>query len=143
MRKFGKLPPLYRFILNPHVYVRFSTCPECSKRTLLRKVPLVVHVQPHHPTLINKHSRYCPDCDLLIAHQDELEAVLVQAYRDIEPGLIGNDYFVLGTVDKSTWRKRGRLSLDMGNIPKHLHDFKEYLVIKYKPAGWYPGDTNN
>jgi hypothetical protein len=76
--KTWKLPPMYRFVLNPHTDVRFSTCPDCSQRTLLRKVPLVVHVQPHNPMLLNKHCRFCPDSDLLIVHQDELEAMLVQ-----------------------------------------------------------------
>ena len=45
--QFGKLPPLYRFILNPFPDVCFSTCPECSQKTLLRKVPLAVHVDSH------------------------------------------------------------------------------------------------
>jgi hypothetical protein len=100
----------------------------------------MVHVHPHHPTLLNKHCRFCPDCDLLIVHQDELETMLVQTYQDIKPEIIGNEYLVMGTVDKSTWRRREKESLTIENIPEYLHDFKEYLGIDHTPAGWYPGE---
>ena len=140
MTQLGKLHPLYRFILNPHDDVRFSTCPECSQRTLLRKVPLVVHVDPLHPVILNKHCRCCPDCDLLIIHQDELEHQLVLTFEQRAPDVIGNDYLVLGTVDKATWRKQKKESLLMNQLPEYLHDFNEYLDIHYAPAGWYPKD---
>lgn len=140
MTRLGKLPPLYRFILNPFEEVRFSICPECSRRTLARKVPLVVHVNPVHPIVFNKKCRYCPDCDLLIVHQDELEALLVASFQERDPEIIGNDYLVLGTMDKSTWRQREKPPLTMGNIPEKLHDFKEYLSLTFIPGGWYPKD---
>ena len=140
MTQLGKLPPLYRFILNPYDDVRFSTCPECSQRTLLRKVPLVIHVDPHHPMLLNKHCRYCPDCDLMIAHQDELEHWLTISFEKHAPGIIGNDYLILGTVDKATWRKQKKEPIPMEKLPEYLHDFKEYLKLSYSPAGWYPKD---
>ncbi|MBC8496936.1 MAG: hypothetical protein ISS57_05755 [Anaerolineales bacterium] len=140
MTQLGKLPPLYRFISNPFEDVRFSTCPECSQRTLLRKVPLVVHVDPIHPVVLNKHCRYCPDCDLLIAHQDELEKLLVFTFQQRAPEVIGNDYLVLGTVDKATWRKQQKEPIPMGRLPELLHDFKEVLTLQYAPGGWYPND---
>jgi hypothetical protein len=88
MTKFGKLPPLCRFILNPYNDVRFTSCPECSQRTLLRKVHLVIHVDPLHPMLLNKRCRYCPDCDLMIAHQDELEHWLTISFEKHAPEII-------------------------------------------------------
>ena len=39
---FGTLPPLYRFLLNPHKETRFSTCPNCGGKTVIRKVPLFI-----------------------------------------------------------------------------------------------------
>jgi hypothetical protein len=141
MKQLGKLQPLYRFVLNPLEEVRFSTCPECRLRTLLRKVPLLVHVDPIHPVLLNKRCRYCSDCDLLIVHQDELEPLLVMSFEEQQPEIIGNDYLVLGTVDKSIWRRRDKEPLTMENIPARLHDFKEYLSLSsYIPAGWYHKD---
>ena len=142
MKQFGKLPPLYSFALNPYEDVRFSTCPECGQRTLLRKVPLVIHVQPAHPLILNKRCRYCPDCDLLIVHQDELEHWLAVSFQERMPEIIGNDYFVLGTVDKATWRKQQKESIPMGELAAYLHDFKDHLQISYSPPGWYPEDDD-
>ena len=138
--QFGKLPARYRFILNPYQEVRFSTCPECSRKTLLRKIPLAVHVNPHHPTMLNKRCRYCPDCDILICHQDELEQMLFQAFEKRTPEIIGNDYLVLGTFDKSTWRQREKEPFQMGDLPNFLHDFNEYLTLEYAPATWAPAE---
>jgi hypothetical protein len=138
---FGKLPAQYRFILNPYDEVRFSTCPECGRKTLLRKVPLAVHVDPHHLTMLNKHCRYCPGCDILICHQDELERLLAQAFREHAPEIISNDYLVLGTLDAATWRKRKKEPILMGDLPAYLHDFKAYLKLDYAPARWVPIKT--
>jgi len=138
--KFGKLPPKYRFILNPYKDVRFSTCPNCSEKTLVRKVPLFIHVQPTYPTTINKKCRYCPKCDILIAHQDELEHMLALAYQKRKPEIIGNEYLVLGTLEPSSWRKREKEPVGSGNVQEHVHDFKEYLEVKYTPAHWEPAE---
>jgi len=140
MTQLGKRPPLYQFILNPFEDVRFTTCPECSQRTLLQKIPLVVHVDPHHPVVLNKHCRYCPDCDILIAHQDELEHQLTAAFEAYAPEVIGNDYLVMGTVDKAAWRKQRKEPIPMGKLPEYLHVFKAYLTLSHTPAGWYPED---
>ncbi len=139
--RLGKLPPLYRFVLNPSSDVRFTTCPNCSGKTLLRKIPLAVHVNPHHPTMLNKQCRYCTNCDLLICHQDELEHMLVQTFQPRAPELIGNEYLVLGTFDKATWRQREKEPITMGNLPENLHDFNEYLQVEYTPAHWTPAES--
>lgn len=141
LSSFGKLPTRYRFILNPHTELRCSTCPECGRKTLLRKVPLTVHVDPHHLTMLNKHCRYCPDCDLLICHQDELEHLLVQTFEHRSPEIVGNDYLVLGTFDKATWRLREKEPILIGDLPEYLHDFKEYLELEYSPAHWGPAES--
>jgi hypothetical protein len=140
MKQPGKLPPLYRFVLNPYDDVRFSTCPECGQRTLLRKVPLVIHVDPLHPLLLNKRCQYCPDCDLMITHQDELEQLLTKSFEKHAPEAIGNDYLILGTVDKAIWRKQKKAPIPMDELIAYLHNFKEYLQISHSPAGWYPKD---
>lgn len=62
-RRLGKQEPRYQFMLNPITSVRFTTCPGCDERTLLRKVPLVVHGDPLNPVAINKSCRYCPRCE--------------------------------------------------------------------------------
>ena len=74
--RLGKQPPRYRFFLNPYADARFTTCPQCSGKTRVRKLPLVIHIDPLQLIALNKTCRYCPRCDLLIAHQDEIEAFL-------------------------------------------------------------------
>jgi len=138
--RFGKLAPKYRFILNPYKDIRFSTCPNCSGKTLVRKVPLFIHVQPTYPTTINKHCKYCPKCDILIAHQDELEHMLSLAFQEHKSEIIGNEYFVLGTLETSSWRKREKEPIEFGNVQEHVHDFKEHLNVKYIPAHWGPAN---
>ena len=135
---FGNLPPLYNFILNPHKEARFSTCPNCGGKTLIRKVPLFIHVEPAYPTAINKHCRYCPKCDILIVHQDELEHMLTLTYEKRNPEIVGNKYLVLGTLEPSIWRRGKKEPPSMDEIQDHVHDFKKVLDVEYTPAHWGP-----
>jgi hypothetical protein len=138
--RLGKLPPLYRFILNPYTDVRFSRCPICEQKMRQRKVPLFIHVDPFHPMVLGYTCRYCPDCDLLIAHQDQIEALLANRFAEHAPEVIGNDYLVIGTVERKAWREGMKQPKDTDDMLAHLHDFKEVLTVEYQPAGWYPAD---
>lgn len=89
-------------------------------------MPLFIHVQPTYPTTINKKCRYCPECEILIVHQDELEQTLTLTYQKHNPEIIGNEYLVLGTLEPSSWRKREKEPIGFGNVKEHVHDFKEY-----------------
>ncbi len=101
-KRLGKQSPRYSFFLNPYSDVRFTSCPKCRKRTRQRKLPLVIHVDPFNPVAINKTCRYCPTCDLLIAHKDEIEQQLSLLFARHDFTLIGNDYLVIGTQDRAT-----------------------------------------
>ena len=90
-RGFGMLPPRYRFILNPYRDQRFTSCPDCGKLTRWRKFVLLVHVDPMILLAQNIHYRTCPDCDLLIVHQDELETQLAIHISERFPSAVGND----------------------------------------------------
>lgn len=80
----GELPPQYKFFLNPYTDVRFTaSCPGCSKQTKQRKLPLAIHVTDWGMVILNKACRFCPACDLLIAHQDEIEGHLAQLFAEI------------------------------------------------------------
>jgi len=136
--RIGKLPPRYTFILNPYTDARFTRCPGCDQKMKQRKLPLFIHVDPMNPVVLNKTCRYCPDCDLLIVHQDELEAQLAALFAGHDPSLIGNDYLVLGTVERQAWREGMEQPKDIPEMLEHLHDFKEVHTIR--PAGWYPAD---
>ena len=138
-RRPGKQPPRHKFFLNPYQDVRFTVCPRCSGKTRLRKLPLVVHVEPLELLVLNKGCRYCPGCDLLIAHQDELEALLAAAFSERKPEVVGNDYLVLGTVDRSVWRQRTRTPPVFQNVLDQVHEFKRVVRFELAPR-WAPAE---
>ncbi|MGD8626625.1 MAG: hypothetical protein PVJ34_18960 [Anaerolineae bacterium] len=138
--RIGKLPPQYNFVLNPHTDARFTRCPGCDQRMRQRKVPLFIHVDPLHPVVLGYTCRYCPDCDLLLAHQDEVESLLANLFAAHDPSVIGNDYLVLGTVERKAWREGMKQAKGIDDMLAHLHDFKEVRTVEYRPAGWYPAD---
>jgi hypothetical protein len=134
----GKQEPRYRFILNPHDDIRFTTCPNCQNKTRQRKLPLVIFVEPTHWIALNKTCRYCPDCDLLIAHQDNLEHLPATLFASHSPKDIGNDYLVVGTLDRPKWRQGVKEPLQSPDMIENLHDFKETWGVEVDPGGWRP-----
>jgi hypothetical protein len=129
-RRIGKGAPRYSFLLNPFRDRRFAICPNCEQRTLLRKVPLVIHVDPLNPVAIHQSCRYCPACDLLIAHQDEVEEQLAMLFSQRSPELIGNSYLVIGTLDRDIWKRSVAEPLAIQDLTEHLHDFVEVLELR-------------
>lgn len=136
--RFGKLAPRYMFALNPYHDVRFSSCPKCKRLTYLRKFPLLIHVDQFGPFVLGKTCRYCAKCELIIAHQDELEGVLAAMFTQHAPEHIGNDYVVLGTVEKKVWKQGLDTPTALGDIREHTADFKRYVTVEYQPAQWVP-----
>src|SRR5947209_7775364 len=96
-RKYGR-EPRHRFILNPHQDLRCSRCPKCDALMKVRKVPLLIHVEPQNLITLRKTVKLCPACDILIAHQDELEREIAYLFQQRQPEIVGNPYLVLGTV---------------------------------------------
>ncbi|MGI8827132.1 MAG: hypothetical protein ACR2JC_16130 [Chloroflexota bacterium] len=135
--RLGKQPPRHYFFLNPYQDARFTSCPNCGGKTKQRKLPLVIHLEAPVLLNLNKTCRYCPFCDLLIAHQDELEAHLVGIFLEREPEMIGNDYLVVGTVDRPVWQRGNRGDLSVQEMLDNLHDFKDYLRFEPAPR-WAP-----
>lgn len=135
--RLGKLPPMYNFALNPHSETRVSKCPVCEERMRQRKVPLFIHIDPVHPVVMGYTCRYCPDCDLLVAHQDELDTLLANLFAERAPSLIGNEYMVLGTVERKPWRDSLTEPMSIPEALENLHDFKEVWSFEFRPAGWY------
>jgi hypothetical protein len=139
--RLGKQPPRHYFFLNPYQDVRFTSCPKCGGKTKLRKLPLVIHVAPSTLFSLNKTCRYCPYCDLLIAHRDELENLLVATFEERDPDAIGNEYLVVGTVDRQVWRQGSKGSLTLQDMLENLHDFKDYWQFKLSPR-WRPAEPS-
>ena len=84
--------------------------------------------------------RFCVACELIIAHQDELEALLANMFTAVNPTAIGHNYLVLGTVERTFWRSGLRKAKHLDEMLQHLADFKQYLHVEYRSAVWYPAD---
>ena len=135
--RLGTLPPRYTFILNPHKDLRCSTCPKCERKTSLRKFALLVAVEGADPVVLGKTCKFCATCDLIICHQDELEPLLAAMLGPVKPEVLGNDYLVVGTVERPTYRKGLKDEATVGEVMNHLAEFKKHLELDYRPAGWY------
>jgi len=142
MRKprLGKLPARYLFALNPHAEFRASRCPDCDRLTYPRKFALLIHVDPLNLIAMGFTCRYCSQCELIVAHQDELEAQLAALFQERDPSVIDNDYLVIGTVELKIWKDSLSTPKMMAEILEHTADFKDYRTIEYFPGGWYPKD---
>jgi hypothetical protein len=138
-QQLGKLPPRYTFFLNPYDDVRFTSCPMCERKMRQRKLPLLINVDPLNPVAINMTCRFCPECDLLIAHKDVVESLLAAIFTQRNPDIIGNDYLVLGTYDRAAWKKGMETPTTAGTMTENLHDFKEVVTFKVT-RGWVPSD---
>ncbi len=132
-QRLGKLPPQHKFFLNPYTDARFTRCPKCDRPTKLRKRPLLVLMKPAKALSINKTCRYCPNCDLLITHQDELEKLLDQVRSQYFPDFVWEDYLVVGTLERKLW-KEGTSSLE--KLFGALHDFKQHMQFEPARYGW-------
>ena len=90
---------------------------------------------------LGKTCRYCPHCELIMAHQDELEAELANAFSHIAPEVIGNAYTVLGTMEKKVWQEAcGGKGQPPEEPLRHVAEFSKVLTLEYEPGGWYPAE---
>lgn len=136
--RLGKLPPSYRFMLNPYPDQRISRCPLCENKTGQRKLPLLIHVDPAHLIALNYTCRYCPACDLLVGHKHAIEHLLTELFRRMEPAAIGNPYLIIGTVEKSAWREGLTEPKAVAEMLPHASDFADYYQeLRVTQPGWY------
>ena len=130
----------HKFFLNPYSDCAFTKCPKCDTKTKIRKFPLVVHVEPKQLFLLNKKCKYCPSCDLIIVKKQELESLMTAGIIQSNPEVIGNDYLVMGTVDRKDWREGTKNSLPPSEIINCMYVFKDIWDFEVIPAGWYPAE---
>jgi hypothetical protein len=137
-RHLGGLPPKYSFMVNPYPEERVSRCPLCDRKTGQRKIPILIHVNPHHLIALNYTCRYCRDCDLLVAHKHEIEYYLTALFIEQAPDEIGNDYLAVGTVEKSVWKEGLKQNQAINDFLPHTSDFATYYQeLQITRAGYY------
>ena len=112
----------------------FTTCPQCKGKTRSRKFSLVVNVNPKHTVIVDKMCRFCNACDLLIVHQDQLEEQLATEFMTSNPEVTGNDYQVIGTLDRAEWNQGKQDPLSVERVIAYLHDFNEVVSFERVPV---------
>jgi hypothetical protein len=131
------------FFLNPYIDSSFTRCPKCESETKIRKYCLVIHIEPKNLFLLNKSCRYCPNCDLIIVKQADLEKLLIAICEKNAPDIIGNEYFVFGTVDRKDWKNAQTRKISPQDAIKLLYPFKNIWKFEVRPRGWYPEKKKN
>lgn len=139
-KQFGELAPKYNYSLNPYPNLKFSKCPICGNKTGQRKLPLLIHVDPMHLISLNYSNRFCSNCDLLIGHKHEIEHHLTQTFSRLMPKDIGNNYFLMGTVEKKAWRAGLKQPKSFDETIQNLHDFKNCEELRMTMEGWFHKD---
>ena len=139
--KFGNLPRMYNFSLNPYPELKFNSCPHCEKKTGQRTLPLIIRIKPAQFVVMNYKNRYCKHCDSLIAHKHEIEEYLVSTFSKNVPEIIGNEYLVFGSIEKKMWQESKKNPAKSFDIREHAHDFKSYEEIRMTMGGWFKKGT--
>lgn len=130
------------FFLNPYENEGFTKCPKCETNTKIRRFPLVIHIEPQQLFVLNKKCKYCECCDLIIAKQFEVEELLAMSFETVAPEIIGNDYFVVGTLERQDWKKVKTGEIDSAELVDQAVVFKKVLDFEIK-RGWFPKDAQD
>lgn len=139
--QFGGLPPRYSFMLNPYPDERLWRCPLCEQKIGQRKLPLLIHVDPANLIALNYTCRYCRECDLLIAHKHEIEHLLTELFRQSDPAVVGNNYLIIGTVEKRVWREGLTQPKGIAEFLPYASDFATYYnELRMTRPGYYHVD---
>ncbi len=136
--KGDNLKKRHNFFLNPYSDCAFTKCPKCETKTKIRKFTLVIHIEPQQLFILNKHCKYCPSCDLIITKKQEIESFIAVVTSQSNPQIIGNNYLVMGTVDRKDWKEGNQGALSPSEIIKRMYVFKNVWNFEVIPAGWYP-----
>jgi len=133
--RFGKLPPRYRFALNPFREVRWARCPRCEKLMHARKFPLLIAWLDGTLLVLGYTCRYCTPCELIIAHQHEVEEEIA-IFRRAHPGRAEGEYGVIATVEQKTWKASLSNRLGVQEIFEHASDIKHTIQLNDPRRVW-------
>jgi len=141
--RLAKFPRKHMFFLNPYTDARFTRCPKCGNRTKIRKFPFAVHIDPKTLMMLNMSGPYCPSCDLIILHKDKVEALLTASFARRDPSIIGNDYLIMGTVERAHWLKASQGQGTHQELFDNLTVFKEVVNFEPEHYGWVPDEKES
>ena len=132
-----KIKTRHYFFLSPYQEEAFTKCPKCNNKTKVRKYPLAIHIEPHQLFFLNKTCKYCTKCDLIIAKQIDIEDLMARAFEERDPSIIGNDYLVVGTIDRAVWRQHRNTSTEASKVVNDIYVFKDITNFELLPR-WGP-----
>lgn len=115
----------HRFFLNPHKDKAFVRCPVCDAGTRIRKIVLVINVEPGRLLLMNVACRTCRECDLIIAKKQMLDTATTDRLRREAPDLVGAAYAVRGTLDKEDWEACSSGAFGPREIKDRMYAFRD------------------
>jgi hypothetical protein len=94
-----------------------------------------------HLLALNYTCRYCHACDLLIADKHAIEHLLTGVFSQYAPEAVGNEYLIVGTVEKTAWREGLQQPKSVAEMLPHASDFAEYYTeLRVTRPGWYPAN---
>lgn len=129
------------FFLSDYKGFAYTKCPKCKSKTLIRKFPLVIHIEPRQIFVLNKKCKYCTRCDLIIVLKPEVKTLMTISFEDKIPDIVGNNYLVMGTLEKSDWRARKNMQDDV-EIIERMYAFREVWDFELIRPGWYREDEH-
>jgi len=79
---------------------------------------------------------------MLIGHKHEIEHHLRVPFEYINPEIIGNNYLLVGTVEKKFWKENlvQQPTLTLNKTNNYVHDFKSIQTISMTMGGWFLND---
>ena len=88
---------------------------------------------------LNYTCRYCKTCDLLVGNKHAIEHLLAKIFYETDSYAVGNEYLIIGTVEKSAWREGLYQPKVLAEMRPHARDFAEYYKeMRVSRPGWYP-----
>jgi hypothetical protein len=64
-----------------------------------------------------------------------VEHFLASFFIEQKPEVVGNDYLVVGTLERATWKRGTQQPMILQEMLEALHDFKEVVTFKLT-GGW-------
>jgi hypothetical protein len=122
-------PRRYTFALNPYTNDRFGICPRCKGATAELVTALVFYVAPGLALTMRCPCRHCAACDLLIAHQADVERTIEQENGGVPPDLIGHDFQAIGTMDLADWERSRNKPYTIQQLQACLYPFRQELEL--------------
>lgn len=94
---------------------------------------MVIHVDSFGLLLLRKTCRLCVACEMLIAHEAEVNRVIngLAAPSDVRA-----TYLVLGTLGSGTWREGMNLGVTIDDVKHDMADFKAFMRVEISPRHW-------